>query len=410
MRVLIYALNFAPELVGAARYTTMMAADLLARGHRVEVITATPHFPQWRPAAGFAAGRFQRRRHAGMSVLHCPLWLPQRLHPLSRILCVLSFALTSFLPLLRASRRADVIVVIEPSLLCLPGAWLAGRVRRIPVWLHVQDFESAALGVHGARSGAAWLQAIAWVESRMMRAMHRVSTISAPMLERLHANGVDTSRSYLLPNGVDCNTIRPDADAGAAFRRLHDVAASDLVVLYAGSLGMKQGLELLVEAAAALADEPAVRVVIVGDGPAGPMLQARAAGLPNVRFLPPVEADGLNALLNAADLHVLPTKGQTSALDAFFPSKLGGMLASGKAVIATALPQTTLAQAVESAGIVVPPDDPPALAAAIRMLARDPVRRERLGAAGRRIAETRLDQHRILDRFAHALEDAIAHP
>src|SRR5207244_12886087 len=138
------------------------------------------------------------------------------------------------------------------------------------------------------------------------------------------------------------------------------------VTLYSGSMGAKQGIEQLIEAARLLAGRPAIRIVICGDGAGLDKLKTMARDLPNVRFLPLQPPERLNALLNLADIHVLPQK--PSVADLVMPSKLLGMLASGRPVVVTARQGSELAAVVGQCGVVVPPENPSALAAAIAAL------------------------------------------
>jgi colanic acid biosynthesis glycosyl transferase WcaI len=171
------------------------------------------------------------------------------------------------------------------------------------------------------------------IESFVMRRFDVVSTISGRMMERLAAKGVDERRRVFFPNWVDTAAIFP-MDEASPLRRELDIPDNALVALYSGSMGAKQGIEQLIDAARLLADRPTIRIVICGDGAGLRKLQEAARDLPNVRFLPLQAPDRLNALLNLADVHVLPQK--PSVADLVMPSKLIGMLASGRPVIATA--------------------------------------------------------------------------
>src|SRR5437879_3671640 len=152
------------------------------------------------------------------------------------------------------------------------------------------------------------------------------------MLERLADKGVAEQRRVLFPNWVDTGAIFP-MEEPSPLRRELEIPGGAVVTLYSGSMGAKQGIEQLIEAARLLADRPAIRIVICGDGAGLPELRAMARELPNVRFLPLQPPERLNALLNLADVHALPQK--PAVADLVMPSKLIGMLASGRPVVAT---------------------------------------------------------------------------
>src|ERR1700742_1765230 len=119
-------------------------------------------------------------------------------------------------------------------------------------------------------------------------------------------------------------------------------------------MGTKQGLEVLATAAVSLAARRDLVFVFCGQGPAKERLTAVCGDLPNTRFIPLQPMDKLNELLNLADIHLLPQR--ADAADLVMPSKLSGMLASGRAVIAMAHEGTELFNTVEPRGVVVPPE------------------------------------------------------
>lgn len=221
------------------------------------------------------------------------------------------------------------------------------------------------------------------------------------MVERLAAKGVPDDRRVLFPNWVDCTEIRPLAATPGALAAEMQLPAGRRIALYGGNLGEKQGVEILVEAARLLAGRNDLLFLIVGEGAARERLQAAAAGLANVLFRPLVGAEQLNELLNLAAVHLLPQR--ADAADLVLPSKLAPMLASARPVVATAAPGTGVAQAVEGAGLVVPPGDAAAFAAAIARLLDEPTLAATLGARGRERALAEWDREAILLRFEAAL-------
>ena len=176
-------------------------------------------------------------------------------------------------------------------------------------------------------------------------------------------------------------------------------------MLYSGNLGRKQGVEILVQTARIMQAQSEILFVICGDGAARSELEEKAQGLSNVRFYPLQPNEKLNYLLNLADIHILPQRGDVA--DLVMPSKLTGMMASGKAVIATAKPGTGVAEVVKKVGVVIPPEEPNALAAAILNLANDPERRKDLGSLGRIFLEKHWAAQPVLDSFLEELENTI---
>jgi colanic acid biosynthesis glycosyl transferase WcaI len=417
VRILIHGLNFAPELVGVGKYTGEMAEWLAARGHEVRAVTAPPFNPEWKVAAGFSPWRYSREgctppsgpvengrklpATAGLTVLRCPLWVPRRPSGAKRILHLTSFALASFLVMLRqVFWKPQVVLVVEPTLFCLPAALITGRFCKAKTWLHVQDFEADASFDLGLLKSRLLRSPIEWLEKKSMAAFDRVSTISEKMLATLASKGVARSACRLFPNWVDTGAIVP-LERPSALRAQLGISTGEIVALYAGTMGRKQGLEILAEAARQLSGREGLRFVFCGEGPGKLILSDLTGHLANVQWIPLQPFARLNDLLNLADIHLLPQK--ADAADLVMPSKLTGMLASGRPVVATSRPGTQLAEVVRGRGIVVEPGDATEFARAIEQLADDPALRERLGRNAREYALSELQKESILSRLEQEL-------
>ena len=396
MKILIVGLNYAPELTGVGKYTAEMAEALAEEGHDVRVVCGPPYYPQWRIADGFSAWRYRPELRGGVRVMRVPLWVPAKPTGGLRMLHLASFALST-LPVLAAqiAWRADVVMSIAPNLMSAPGAWLVARLCGAKAWLHIQDYEVDAAFDLGLIKGRRARRFALAAERLLLKRFDVVSSLSSKMTERAVAKGVDPLKTFCLPNWVDTRAIVPLAHA-SHYRRLLALqggALAQTVVLYSGNMGAKQGLEIVVAAAVALVRRTDISFVFCGNGPMREQLEARCADSPNCRFIPLQPAHQLNQLLNFADIHVLPQRG--GAADLVMPSKLGGMFASGRAVVAMACAGTELYDVVTPRGVVVPPENVGALVEAIEALASDPRRRAALGAAGREYAERSLSSANV---------------
>ena len=413
MDILLYGLNYEPELTGIGKYSGEMARWLANRGHGVQVVTAPPYYPEWRIREGHSGWRYSQDStvsQAGLSVLRCPLWVPQKVSGKTRMLHLASFAMSSGPALLWMAlrKRPSVIMLVVPTLACAPAAVLVGKILRIPLWLHVQDFEVDAMHAMGlASTNKLTIKLALAFESWLMKRFDRVSSISPNMVARLLSKGIRRESAVEFPNWVDVSTIRPQPPGKAdnPVRKKVVLSEDAFVILYAGNMGQKQGIEVVIDAARLLIDKPRIQFVMVGAGASVEQLKQHAAGLPNVQWLPLQPIELLNDLLNMADAHVLPQR--ADAADLVMPSKLTGMLASGRPVIGTAALDTQLGEVLEQCGVRVAPGDAHALADAMEKLAADQSACVELGQKGRQYALDHLSHTAVLTTFEENLHKMV---
>ncbi|PSB29495.1 glycosyltransferase WbuB [Chlorogloea sp. CCALA 695] len=404
MRFLIYGINYAPELTGVGKYTGEMTEWLKAQGHEVRVVTAPPYYPAWQIGAGYSARRYCKEFLQGVEVWRCPLWIPRQPSGLKRILHLASFAISS-LPLMLWQGlfwRPDVVFVVEPAFFCVIGALLTSLLNGAKTWLHIQDFEIDAGFEMGILPSSKFLRSLSMtIERWLMNRFNRVSTISDRMLNRLKVKGVDMSKCVYFPNWVDTDNIYPLQKTNI-LRNLLDIPSDTFVALYSGSMVEKQGLDILISAAKLLAtDYPKILFVLCGEGSAKKRLLKLATGMCNIRFLDLQPSERLNALLNLANVHLLPQI--PDAADLVMPSKLLGMCASGQPVIGTVHYGTQVAELLKNCGIVVSPGDVTAISNAIVYLATHPDQCHKLGQAARQLTVDRWHKEKVLQQFERKL-------
>jgi len=403
VKILLYGLNYAPELTGIGKYTGEMAAWLFSHGHEVRVVAAPPYYPEWKVHDGYCSSRYVTEHRDGVRIWRCPLYVPACPSGLKRIAHLASFALSSLPVMLRqAFWKPDVVFVVEPPLFCAPVAWLTARLSGGMCWLYVQDFEVDAAFELGILPSGRIRQLVLDLERWLLRRFDRVSSISRAMCARLREKGVQNPVYF--PNWANLSEIEYDGVGAAAFRQKHGIPNDVHLFLYSGNLGEKQGLELLINAARALEKDKGMFFLLCGEGSAKERLQRMAHGLTNIRFLCLQPVSELAALLSAADTHLVLQR--AGAADLVMPSKLTNILAVGGYSIITAGANTELGRLVDrnpDLGIRISPGDAQALQSAIERRARnDPAGIDR--SAIRQYAESMLDLNKILHRFIDNLD------
>jgi len=319
------------------------------------------------------------------------------------------------LPILirQAFWKPDIVFTVEPTFFCAPIALLVAAAAGAASWLHVQDFEVDAAFDLGLLPAQGPIHDLALsIEGPVTRAFTRVSSISTKMVERAQVKGVEPEKTVLFPNWVNVDEIAPHPrDTPNSFRKELGLEGK-IILLYSGNMGAKQGLEMLAPLAEDFGPgghdaDPRVHFIFCGDGSYRPQLEALVAHRENVTMLPLQPYLRLNDLLNAADIHLLPQR--AGAADLVMPSKLTGMLSSGRPVLATAEQDTQVGHVVggytddDACGVIVPAEDPDALHAAVKRLVNDTDLRIRLGENARRYAVEHLGREQVLARFERDL-------
>ncbi len=398
MKLLLYGINYAPELTGIGKYTGEMAAFYAEQGHDVEVITAPPYYPQWKVKEGYR-NWWNKERKDGVTVLRSPLYVPGEVTGVKRIIHEFSFVLSSlrwWIP--RYFRAYDAIVCISPpfhlGFAALPHKWLRGT----PVINHIQDLQVDAARDLGMIKSNALLSVLEGLEKWLLRRVSRVSTISEGMRRKLQSKFTEPQDVIMFPNWVDSSVIFP-LPSEQSLRKEWGFGPGDKVVLYSGNLGEKQGLDAILRVADRMREQENVHFVIVGDGGVKDRLKelAEKLRLVNVRFLPLLPLESLSAMLATADVHLVLQK--KAAADLVMPSKLTNILAAGGHALVTADKGTTLHDTVNEhrLGSLVPAEDEVALQQGLTQILSGNLHDNASGATT--YADTYLSKHTILSAF-----------
>lgn len=398
MKILVYGINYSPELTGIGKYSGEMARWFAGQGHEVRVVTAPPYYPDWKVWEGFSGRRYDTRMEDEVRVTRCPLYVPARPSALKRMLHLASFSASSSFAVLGQLRwKPDLVILVAPTLFCAPQTLLAAKLCGSRSVLHIQDYEVDALFGLGIASGGLLKRFAFAAERAILRAFDRVSTISSGMLKRARQKGVSETRLRFFPNWSETDRFQDVTRDPALLARL-GIAPEKRVLLYSGNIGEKQGLETAIGAAERLRDRHDLQFLIVGEGAGKARLveMARSKGLTNLVFAPLQPYEQLPALLASADCHLVIQK--RGAADAVLPSKLTNILAVGGNAVITADRDTSLGLLCEEfPGIAarVEPESVVALIEGIEHVLSMP----RPNVIATQYAREYLDKDRILGRF-----------
>ena len=405
MRVLVWGINYAPEATGIAPYNVALCEHLRSNGHEVCMLTTFAYYPEWRKRTEDAGRWYRTDEVRGVPVHRCWHYVPDRVSASRRILHEGTFVAASFLRGMLLP-KGDVMVVVSPPLLLGAAAWLLGKLRGVPFVFHVQDLQpDAAVGLGMLKVGT-FTKMLYRLEAFAYAKAARVSGISRGMLGAFAVKGVPEEKRVYFPNGMRAVETTDRSEKGR-WRGRQGFGEDDFLAVYSGNLGMKQGLDVLVQAAAIVKDAR-VRIVICGEGADRVRLAAEIERrrLPNLGLLPLQDDEAYREMMVDADLCIITQQAGTGQF--FFPSKLLSALAYARPVLAVADAESELAAALDEGGFGwrVSPEQPEALAAALDEAAGQAgAELRRRGEAGRRFGE-QFELGKVLGEFEAVLQTA----
>ncbi len=405
MKILVVCPHFAPDVAPTGEVITSIVEELARRGHRLHVVTALPWYRDHAIEPGWT-GEFVRHDDVGWGRI-------TRVHPFptdktnipARAFAFGGFTALAGLTAALSRAQPDVVLAMSPPLTLGGAGWVAARLRRVPFVFNIQDvFPDVAIEL-GVLTGPRVIAAARWLERVTYRGADAVTVLSDDLRDNVAAKlgPHRPERVRVIPNFVDTDRIRP-ADRDNPYRREFGLGDAT-VVMYAGNVGFSQSLELVIDAAAALAHERDLLFVVNGGGAARSDLERRARGLDNVRFVDMQPKERLPEVLAAADVHVVPLK--RGLARSSVPSKLYSILAAGRPLVASVDPGTEVARVVEraGAGLTVPPDDAESFTKAIARLVAAPDDAARMGSAGRAFVEAWASPAAVAARYEALFEE-----
>lgn len=382
MQVLILNFYYAPDFSADVPIYQGLVEGLVHHGHTVHLVVAAPHRQGGTLWEAYRGRLFSQEENGHVTIDRTWIYSKSDMTVPERMLNYLSYSVLALPRLFRRARPDVIFVGTPPPNMGLTGM-LASRMRGAPYVLNVQDiYPDVAIRAGMLRNGrlAEFFQRI---ENLVYQKASRIAVISEGFRRNLLAKGVPDAKVAVLPNFVDTEALTPLPRTTPLRRELG--LEDHIVVLYAGSLGHPQGLDRVLDVAAALQSRRDLFFLFVGEGTQKDTLHKQADGrrLSNVQFLDPRPWSEVPQVIATGDISLVPLR--TGFSFDTVPSKLYSIMASGRPVIASVDPGSDTWALVETArcGLCVAPEDPDALAKAIVQLADDEALRQRLADAGR---------------------------
>ncbi len=406
MRILVVTLLYMPDGGPSAPLYGMLCEELAQRGHEVSVIAAVPHYPTGTVPAQFRGKWIQTSDEHGVRVIRIRVPSVQRADLKKRAVQFIGFQLGASLAALM--QDYEVLLFGNPALEVWLPFTLLSVLRRKPAVFSVHDvYPDVGVGL-GIFRGKSIVSVVGYLERFCLSRSNRVRILSESFVRPLRSLGVSDDKMVLVYDWVDTDLIKP-LPKDNTFALEHQLV-NHFVVLYAGNIGLSQGLEQVLAAAESLQDHKEIKFVLVGDGAGRKALMAQAIerNLENVQFLPLQPRHRLPEVLATADVSLITLKKGIGA--ASLPSKSFSILASGRPILASVDEGSDTWNLVKrsQAGVCVPPEDPGAMARAIVDLKNDARLRKDFGKKGRDYALQYHSPQAAAEKFEQLLLAALA--
>ncbi|MGI8486310.1 MAG: WcaI family glycosyltransferase [Thermomicrobiales bacterium] len=397
--MLMVGINYWPEETGNAPYSTGLAEHLSSLGARVTVVAGMPYYPSWSIAGGYDVRLRSHESRSGVSIHRFRQYIPARQDAVRRIGFETTFLVNAMTA--RGIQSPDLVIGIVPSLSDGVLAALAAKRYRAPLSLIVQDLVGQAAAQSGMQGGKRVAAATSRIEGWFARRADSIGIVAEGFRPPLVDMGVAPDRIHRVRNWTH---IEHETLSTQDTRERLGLPLDARIVLHAGNMGLKQGLENVVDCARlAMISYPSLVFVLMGDGNQRAVLEVQAAGMSNVRFVEPQDDEMFPNLLAAAD--VLLINQRPSVTDMSLPSKLTSYFSTGRPVVAAVAAASECAREITSSGggIVTDPSRPQDMLAAILELTTDPARAACIGQRAKRYAEEMFSSEHALARLSEVI-------
>lgn len=403
MKILLYGINYHPELIGIGKYSSEMCEWLAQQGNDVEIITAMPYYPNWKISDAYKSKGWFTERIKNVRVHRCPLYVTTNVTGFTRIIHEISFGLSSlvyWIPCL--FRKYDAIICISPPLQLGLAGVIYRAFHKTLVINHIQDLQLDAAKQLGLIKNKIILSLVGKFEKFILRKSHFVSSISDGMIRNIISKDIPSEKIITFRNWIDTNQMVPE-QPDPTIKERFGIRPSQKIVLYSGNIGEKQGIDNIILVAELLRDSEIV-FLIIGDGAYKSKLEDQVISrkLENIKMFPLQPIELLGKILNVADIHLVLQK--KAAADLVMPSKLTAILSVGGLAIVAAEEGTTLFDIISKneMGIVIEPENLFALRDSILTCINADQTRLRKNA--RQYAITNLEKSVIMQQFQSFLK------
>ena len=401
MRILFLTDNFPPETNAPATRTFEHTRRWVRWGAHVRVITTAPNFPAGRIFSGYSNRLLQRETLEGIEIVRVWTYITANEGFIRRTLDYVSFMVTGFIAGL-FMRRVDLIVCTSPQFFTACAAYMLSVIKRRPFVFELRDLWPDSILAVGAMRDSAAIRALKRLEYFLYRKAALIVSVTNSFKRVLSSNGVSPEKIAVVPNGADLAGFLPGEKPADLVERhaLH----GKFVAAYIGTIGMAHGLDTILNAAESLRDDGRIAFLIVGDGAERLALQrsAEQRGLRNIVFVGPVNKEDVKRYWQLCDATLVLLKDK-ALFQHVLPSKMFEAMATARPIVLGVRGESADVLQAAAAGVAIPPENPGALAEALKELAISPQKAREMGERGRRYVEREFDRDQLAAMMLEAL-------
>lgn len=405
-KITVITANFYPEETAIGFFTTQFCKFLEELGYEITVVTGFPYYPQWEIYDEFKKLDCYVEESVGkIKVLRYKQFVPKNPTFFSRIKMILSFVNGS-LKNIKKIDSTDLVIVIVPFTFSILSAYLLSKRKKSKLWIHIQDFEFDLAFDSGLLSKKNFIltvfkKSVLWLERILLNKGDIISSISYKMVEKASIRTSDKKIIYF-PNWISKKQVLTESLG------LHPYFDTEkFSILYSGNIGDKQNWGLLEELCRLISNDMGLEIILVGHGAYLPQLKQKLIDYSFVKFKPLVSLNELGLLLASADIHFLFQK--TDVIDSVMPSKILGMMASGKPSIITGHQDSEVAKIYtqNSVGVFLSDEDPGIVLKEIIELKNNPEKRYLLGKNSKIFILEHFAEEKVLADFEKQISQVI---
>jgi glycosyltransferase involved in cell wall biosynthesis len=406
MKILFLSHYFPPEINAPASRTFEHCREWVKAGHNVTVVTCAPNHPRGNVYEGYRNRLFQREQREGINVIRLWTFLSANEGFVLRTLNYVSFMLACIvaLPFLP---KADVVISTSPQFFNGLAGYFVSRAKRAPWVLEIRDLWPESILAVGAIRNEWLIKLLRWLEHFAYRKADRIVPVTDAFAAYMRGSGVRAEKIVVIKNGVELGLFQRDTSGEAMRARLG--LQGKTVAAYFGTHGMAHHLEIVLEAAQLVADDPRIVFVLVGDGAERSRLLdlKNQMGLTNVLMLDQQPKEAMPELWAMSDVSLVLLR-KTDLFKTVIPSKIFEAMGMAKPIILGVEGESRELVLGGGAGLTIEPENAVELASAVRQLADNPAQAQAFGQQGFDYVCANFDRRVLAGRYLGLMGSVIA--